>query len=84
VRLTVVHRQDCELCDEMVRELEALARVQSLPPVDVGDVDSDPVLVRRHGTDVPVLLLEGMVVCRHRLDEAELLRLLRGRPAAGS
>ena len=77
--LTVVHRHDCELCDEMLSELHALARSTTLPPIEVVDVDSDPVLQRRHGLDVPVLLLDGSVVCRHRLDAAELKRLL-GRP----
>jgi len=61
----------------MVAELRTLARTMALPPVDVVDVDSDPVLARRHGLDVPVLLLDGTVVCRHRLDTAELKRLLR-------
>jgi predicted thioredoxin/glutaredoxin len=75
--LTVVHRHDCELCDEMLSELHALARTTTLPPIEVVDVDSDPVLQRRHGLDVPVLLLDGSVVCRHRLDPAELKRLLR-------
>jgi predicted thioredoxin/glutaredoxin len=79
-RLTVVHRRDCELCDEMLAELEALGRTMALPPVEVVDVDSDPVLARRHGLDVPVLLLDGTVVCRHRLDAAELRRLLRAVP----
>jgi predicted thioredoxin/glutaredoxin len=76
-RLTVVHRHDCELCDEMLTELRALAATTALPPIDVIDVDSDPVLQRRHGLDVPVLLLDGSVVCRHRLDTPELKRLLR-------
>jgi hypothetical protein len=75
--LTVVHRNDCELCDEMLSELHALARTTTLPPIEVVDVDSDPVLQRRHGLDVPVLLLDGSVVCRHRLDVVELKRLLR-------
>ena len=75
--LTVVHRHDCELCDEMLSELQVLARTTTLPPIEVVDVDSDPVLQRRHGLDVPVLLLDGSVVCRHRLDAAELKRLLR-------
>jgi predicted thioredoxin/glutaredoxin len=61
----------------MLRELEALGRTIPLPPVEVVDVDSDPVLQRRHGLDVPVLLLDGSVVCRHRLDATELQRLLR-------
>jgi len=64
-QLTVVHRQDCELCDEMLAELGALGRTMALPPIEVVDVDSDPVLARRHGLDVPVLLLDGTVVCRH-------------------
>jgi predicted thioredoxin/glutaredoxin len=73
----VVHRQDCDLCDEMVAELEALGRTIPLPPIDIVDVDADPELLRRHGLNVPVLLLDGSVVCRHRLDSDELQRLLR-------
>jgi predicted thioredoxin/glutaredoxin len=72
-----VQRQDCELCDQMLAELAALGRREVLPPVTVVDVDADPELQRRHGLHVPVLLLEGTVVCRHRLDAVELLRILR-------
>jgi len=75
--LTVVHRQDCELCDEMVAELETLNRRIRLPPISIVDVDADPELVRRYGLNVPVLLLDGTVVCKHRLDADELIRLLR-------
>jgi predicted thioredoxin/glutaredoxin len=82
-RLTVVHRHDCALCEEMLAELEALGRSVALPPIDVVDVDSDPLLRRRHGLDVPVLLLDGTVVCRHRLDRGELARALRPHPGAG-
>ena len=79
MRLTLVHRQDCELCDQMVAELAALGRRQVLPPVDLLDVDANPDLQRRHGLEVPVLLLDGTVVCRQRLDAPELLRILRPR-----
>jgi predicted thioredoxin/glutaredoxin len=75
--LTVVHRQDCDLCDEMVTELEALGSRIPLPPISIVDVDADPELGRRYGLNVPVLLLDGTVVCRHRLDADELQRLLR-------
>ena len=78
-RLTIVHRHDCELCDRMVAELTALGRREALPPVAVVDVDADPQLLRRYGLQVPVLLLDGTVVCRQQLDSAELLRLLRPR-----
>jgi predicted thioredoxin/glutaredoxin len=75
--LTVVRRRDCELCEHMLAELAALARSIALPPLDVVDVDADPELVRRYGLHVPVLLLDGSLVCRHRLDVPELRRILR-------
>jgi hypothetical protein len=75
-RLMLVQREECGLCEEMLAELTRLGRTRALPPLDLVDVDSDPVLKRRHGFDVPVLLLDGSVVCRHRLDRAELERLL--------
>jgi hypothetical protein len=61
----------------MVAELQALGRTMPLPPIELVDVDGDPTLQRRHGLDVPVLLLDGTLVCRHRLDAGELKRLLR-------
>jgi Glutaredoxin-like domain (DUF836) len=61
----------------MLAALAALSREVALPPVDVLDVDSDPELLRRYGLHVPVLLLDGSLVCRHRLDVPELRRILR-------
>lgn len=61
----------------MVAELRELGTTLPLPPIELVDVDGDATLKRRHGLDVPVLLLDGTVVCRHRLDAAELKRLLR-------
>ena len=79
--LTLLHREGCGLCEEMLADLESLDRTlgpgAKLPPIDLVDVDGDPELARRHGLHVPVLLLDGTVVCRHHLDSAELLRLLR-------
>lgn len=75
--LTLVHRHDCPLCDEMLAELRALGSTVALPPIELLDVDGDELLQRRHGLHVPVLLLDGTVVCRHRLDASELQRMLR-------
>jgi predicted thioredoxin/glutaredoxin len=61
----------------MLFELALLARSLTLPPLDLLDVDADAELLRRYGLHVPVLLLDGEVVCRHRLDVPELKRLLR-------
>jgi len=67
----------------MLAELAVLGRSVALPPIEVVDVDADPLLQRRHGLDVPVLLLDGSVVCRHHLDRVELMRLLRAGPDDG-
>jgi hypothetical protein len=57
-----------------------LAAVQRIagPALDVSycDVDSDARLARRYGPDVPVLCLDGEVVCRHFLDEERLAAVL--------
>jgi hypothetical protein len=66
----------------MLAELTALGQTLTLPPIEVLDVDTDPELARRYGLNVPVLLLDGTPVCRHRLDVVELARLLR-HPASG-
>jgi hypothetical protein len=76
--LTLLTRHDCGLCEEMRHELAKLrSRLDSLPSVQLVDVDADPALQRRWGMKVPVLLLDGALVCSARLDTPELLRLLR-------
>lgn len=79
MRLQLLSRPECGLCEELAAELSQLAGELALPPVEWVDVDSDPGLARRYGLDIPVLLLDGVKVCQHRLDAAELRRLLRPR-----
>jgi predicted thioredoxin/glutaredoxin len=79
VGLTLLSRLDCALCEEFAAELAHLGRELPLPEVKCLDVDSDPELARRYGLDIPVLLLDGVKVCQHRLDPDELRRLLRPR-----
>lgn len=77
--LTLIGREDCGLCDEMLAAVERLRATRPLPPLRKLDVDADAELRRRYGLHVPVLLLDGVEVSRHHFDEAELLRLLRPR-----
>ena len=79
--LVVVSREGCGLCEDMLHGLAELERAHSLPPVVVVDVDSDPELVRQFGLKVPVLLLDGSVICHYTLNSNEVLRLVQ-RPAA--
>jgi predicted thioredoxin/glutaredoxin len=78
--LTLLTREDCELCAIMQAELGALSGVVALPPVRLVDVDSDPELQRRYGLKVPALLLDGALVCYGRLQADELRRVLAKRP----
>jgi alpha-D-ribose 1-methylphosphonate 5-triphosphate synthase subunit PhnL len=75
-RLTLVGRPECGLCEEMLADLRLLARSRELPPVTVIDVDQDAALARRFLLEIPVLLLDGEVVCMHRFDAGSLLARL--------
>jgi len=79
--LVVLSREGCGLCEDMLLELAELERTQGLPPVTVVDVDSDAELARQYGLKVPVLLLDGSVICHYTLNSKELLRFM-ARPAA--
>jgi ABC-type uncharacterized transport system ATPase subunit len=79
--LVVISREGCGLCDEMLHALADLELSRALPPVTVVDVDSDAELVRQFGLKVPVLLLDGSVICHYTLNSNELLRLIGPPPA---
>jgi CO dehydrogenase nickel-insertion accessory protein CooC1 len=77
----VLSREGCGLCHEMLVALAEMERARSIPEVRVVDVDSDPDLQRQFGLKVPVLLLDGSVVCHYTLNSKELLRLVGQSPA---
>jgi len=69
VRLTLLIRAYCHLCDDM---RTALAEHAPEVPVLEIDVDADPALEARWGMLVPVLLADGQEVCHYRLDARAL------------
>jgi hypothetical protein len=79
--LVVLSREGCGLCHDMLAALAELERDQSIPAVNVVDVDSDADLARQFGLKVPVLLLDGSVICHYTLNSKELLRLVGRSPA---
>lgn len=74
--LVLLTRPECGLCEEMHAALNAVRARAPLPPLAVVDVDADPLLRRRWGLKIPVLLLEGIPVCCTRLDEQALREAL--------
>jgi thiol-disulfide isomerase/thioredoxin len=81
--LVVLSRDGCGLCEQMLLELAELEQAGRIPPVAVLDVDTDAALARQFGLKVPVLLLDGSVVCHYTLNSNELLRLIGRRTAQG-
>jgi hypothetical protein len=73
LQFTLFSRDGCSLCEEMQVELQAMPQF-SRWRLDVLDVDADAALRSRYGHKVPVLLLEGELVCHGRLDREELLK----------
>ena len=83
IRLTLLVRAYCHLCDDMREALAPLARAHGAA-VDEIDVDAHPALESRHGDRVPVLLLgapdAGRELCHYVLDAARVRAALEAAP----
>ena len=73
-RWHLISRDGCTLCDEMHDELLPWIATEQAT-LAVIDVDADPILKRRYGYRVPVLLLDGEPVCCGHVDWPEIRRL---------
>jgi len=77
VRLRLLSRPGCHLCDEMRAEVDALLADRE-KSWEIVDVDSDPMLADRYGESIPVLFVNGRLFAKVRLPRlASKLRLLR-------
>ena len=77
MRLTLLTRAYCHLCDEMRAEVGPLAAAAAVA-VDEIDVDGDPTLEARWGDHVPVLLAGERELFHYRIDRAVLTAYLAG------
>ena len=77
-QFTLLSRVGCELCEDMLLELQTFCG-SNTGQVEVVDVDADAQLRTRFGHKVPVLLLDGSPVCHGQFDADEVRRLLRKR-----
>jgi glutaredoxin len=76
--LTYYTKAECPLCEKSRPVVERLSRRFGLGVRDV-DVASDPALLERHGTRIPVLELDGDELGWGLLSERALERELRNR-----
>src|SRR5208282_1778217 len=84
LRLTLLVRAYCHLCDEMRAALAPLAAAEGCA-VDELDVDADPVLEARWGSLVPVLLAGERELCHYHFDRTlwSAFFVAAGQSAAG-
>lgn len=66
-QVTLYLREGCSLCAEMEGALEALQNRYTFLIQRI-DIDADPQLARRFNAKVPVLALDGEILCCHFLD----------------
>jgi hypothetical protein len=85
LKLTLLSRGYCHLCDEMLAAVRPLAAARGTALVVV-DVDADPELERAYGDLVPVLFLgspaTGVRLCHYHVDLPRVRAALAA-PAAG-
>lgn len=79
VRVVLLDREGCHLCDE-ARPVVLAAASAAGTGVERLDVDADPLLRAAWGEQVPVVVVDGTVVARYRVDAAALRRALRPGP----
>ncbi|MDR1227621.1 MAG: glutaredoxin family protein [Azoarcus sp.] len=76
---TVLSRQWCHLCHELIAALEPLA-VRHGWRIEVVDVDEAPDLEARWNERVPVLLAGEREICHHRLDTEAVVAFCKAFP----
>ncbi len=74
-QVTLYSKPDCHLCEEMKAEI---ARADCAEVFDMKEVniETDPELLTRYRFDIPVLLINGVNVFKHRLSAEEFTAYL--------
>ena len=71
MRVVLVTRQGCHLCDEAL----SLLRELGMEP-ELADVDADDALFALYDWRVPVVLVDGQVAAEGRIDRVHLRKAL--------
>jgi hypothetical protein len=78
LRIEIYSRPGCHLCDQAK---DAILHVAARYPkvrleLVVTNIDLDAALRERYGFDIPVVMLEGKEIFRHRVNELDFERKL--------
>jgi glutaredoxin len=75
-QVTFYTRPNCHLCEEARQAMRA-AGCEGQYTLREIDIDGDPELSRRYGLDIPVVLINGVQIFKHRLTASEFEREIR-------
>lgn len=64
--IRVYSRQGCHLCELLIEELLILLRRRHV--LEIRDIDIDMEWQRQFGERIPVVEIDGRIVCEYRLD----------------
>ncbi len=71
-------RPGCHLCEEAKKEMSAANCAGSYDLREI-NIETDPVLHRRYGWDIPVIEIDGEVVFKHRVSRNEFAKAIKRR-----
>ena len=74
--VTVYSRPGCHLCEEAKAAIEAAGCGEEFTLEEV-NIDEDLALRERYQYDIPVVLINGVKVFKHRVDPSDFKRKLR-------
>ena len=70
----VYSRQGCHLCEQLIEEIIPLVRDRA--ELEILDIDTREDWRQLYGTRVPVVEIDGRVLCEHTLDKNALAALI--------
>jgi glutaredoxin len=76
LQIVVYTRRGCHLCDVVLGQLQSLHHEFEFD-VDEIDVDTDGALRESYGDQVPIVIINGKIRFRGRVNEVLLKRMLR-------
>ena len=80
--LQVYSRQGCHLCEVLLESL--LPMVRGTFEIEVLDIDTRPEWRDRYSTRIPVVEIDGRMVCEYHLDRQAIVDLLEQASDAGA
>ena len=69
--VTLYTRPGCHLCEVVREQLEAVRREVDFH-IEERNIDDDRSLREQYTDDIPVVAVNGLEICRHRLDAGQL------------